>query len=146
MLAKCTQYGITLTKNGAPQVTVDFLCEDGKTRTWRGSLNEGKAREITFKALDNLGFKGSDPTDLVGGVETNLLDLDRQVDLTIGNEEWQGKTYEKVQWINRVGGSSFKKALSKEDAIKAFKGMNLKAEFAAHKKLNPQPKEEDILF
>lgn len=146
MLAKVKNYGIALTKSGAPQVTIDFECEDGKVRTWRGSLNQGKAQDITFKALDACGFSGGDPLELAGGLDTGLIPLGHEVDLTIGNEEYQGKTYEKVQWVNRIGGQGFKNAISKEDAVKKFAGMNLKASFAAHRKMNPKPKDEEPLF
>jgi len=142
VLAKIKNYGISMTKENLPQVSIDFECADGKSRTWRGSLKSEASRAITFKALDVCGFKGDDPGLLAAGLETGLLDTQIDVDLTIANETYNEKTFEKIKWINAVGGHGFKNALSKEDAAKVFNGMNLKAGFAAHRALNPKKKED----
>lgn len=138
MKARVIDYGIKLSSTNNPMVTIRFACEDGQKRSWNGSLNEGKAREITLDALIRCGFTGSDVSELTGGAESGLLDHSKELDLTIDAEEYNGKTFEKIKWINEVGGKGFKDAMKKEDAVKVFNGMNLKADLAARRAMQPK--------
>jgi hypothetical protein len=61
--AKVISHAISETRGGDPQaaVTFSFDANGPKTMTWYGSFKEGKAREITIKALLACGLKGNNP-------------------------------------------------------------------------------------
>lgn len=148
MKAQITDYGIATTKTGNPQIMIKFNCEDGKSRTWYGSLKEGRAREITIDTLLRCGFKGDDVSVLAGGHTSGQLDHNVELELVIENEVGQdGKTYERIRWVNLPGGSGFKNAMTQDDAVQVLKGLNLKSDFAARKASAGRPKStEEVLF
>lgn len=98
--ARPIAWALGLSKGGKEQAEVAFELLDeahvGVTRTWTGSFNPGKATEITFKALQACGFEG---------VDLNVLaekpPPDVEVSLVIEHEDYQGKTYEKIRWVNK---------------------------------------------
>ena len=161
---KITDYGITETKAGLPQVTVSFQAlvpatetepEHKKSVTWYGSLKEGRAQEITIDALITMGYTSKSFTEISGG---EGLNKDDEYSLTISTgPNNEGKTVTTVNWINPLGGGAMKNNLAKEDAVKKIKGMNLDAALAmrmnekgvkaAPKKLEtPGFQESDINF
>lgn len=85
------------------------------TLRWRGYFTE-KSRKITIKALRQVGWTGDDLSDLssirmgAGGIE---------VELDVVQENYQGKDYLKVAWINPKGGRPGGAAMP-EDRKKAF--------------------------
>lgn len=107
-IGKVVDYGVTETKDGAPAVFVSFdvdMKDDGvNNMTWRGSLKEGKGREITLKALLALGFRGRDVSELIDGPDSNMIDVGREAKLVCENEEYEGKTYCKIKWVNSMTG------------------------------------------
>lgn len=86
-----------------PQVVVDFEIgaaeQAGQRVQWVGFLTD-KTTERTIESLRYAGWRGADLAD--------LSDLSREdvpaVELVIAHEEYEGKTYARVQWVNRVGG------------------------------------------
>jgi hypothetical protein len=108
-----------LTENDAGEVSVvvQFRLEgnpehDGTVRTWRGYFKSDKSQEIAIKALRTVGWSGDDIMDL-SGLDSNLVELD------INEEEYNGKVYDKVNWVNVIGGGLKVKPLS-EDRRRAF--------------------------
>ena len=93
-----TPLAIADTKSGSQQAVVTFRfiggTYDGQHITWYGSLNEGKALEITTESLKVMGYDGSDDES----VKKN------QVSLNIKHDTYNGKTSEKVAFVNPVGG------------------------------------------
>lgn len=93
-------HAVSETKAGDPQAAVTFSFEaDGKshTMTWFGSFKEGKAQEITLRALLTCGLKGNNPA--------GLLEIGKQVSLVIDEEKDQnGKLRTKIKWVNPLGG------------------------------------------
>jgi hypothetical protein len=98
--ATILNHAISETKNGDPQAAVTFSFEaEGKshTMTWFGSFKEGKAQEITIKALLVCGLKGNNPA--------GDLDIGREVSITVEDEVGQdGKTRSRIRWVNPLGG------------------------------------------
>ena len=94
--ATIESYGISTTKAGKPFVAVDFKTDEGNIR-WNGYLNEGMSTEITCKTLADLGYKGKNLEPLADG---EGLDTTRVYYLTVKEEEYNGKMYAKVAWIN----------------------------------------------
>lgn len=130
--AKISGYGIRETQKGLPEPVIRFTLEDeGKPTSlnWRGSLNEGKAREITIKALLVCGLKTSDLSALADGPSSGALDMNKEVMIRVSPEVgMDGKTYMTVKWVNELGGAAFKAAITRDDAVKKMAGMNIDAD------------------
>lgn len=124
--ANVIKVGISETKAGKPQVAVDLLDEKGRNWSWFGSLNEGKAREITISALKVLEFNGK-MTDLVNGKGVNF---EKEVQITV-DDRWnedKTKSYRGVSWINDLNKGA--KLLAEADAILKLQGLGIEADFA----------------
>lgn len=121
-----TRIGISQTKKGNPQVACEFTDDSGKVWTWYGSLNEGKAREITFNALKTLGFTGV-LSELLKGRGINFTD---KVSLTIDDElsEDGSKVYRKVKWINSENRGA--ELLDEATAMSKLQGLGIEADLA----------------
>lgn len=105
--------GVLTTSGDKECVMVEFelLEHEGQSLTWWGYFTDA-AMEITFKALRNCGWTGTDLQDLTG------LDAN-EVILVVENETYQGKTRPKVKWVNSLGGLGLAEPLS-VDAAKSF--------------------------
>ena len=122
--AKVLDYAISATKEGKPQVVAVFEFDDSNgdrfQRAWAGSLNHGKAREITMKALKVMGLKGGEEKlpHLAYGVDSGELSLTKRVQITVADEqnpntlEWNSK----IKWVNEIGGPMMGNRLSPDDA------------------------------
>lgn len=111
--AAVKDYGISETKAGAAQVFIafDVTHDDGTSSlTWFGSLNEGKAQEITLKGLLSAGFTGKDVTDLIDGPDGGAIPLGTEVSVVIESEEYDGKTTPRIRWVNKPGGGGVQRA------------------------------------
>lgn len=115
--------GISETKSGKPQVFVTFLIPQiEKKITWFGGLSSDKAIEITGAALIRCGFRGTDLTALTSGIA--VLNQEKQVELVIENDEWEGKVYTRVKWVNEIGGG-MKDKLDQAGAAQKMAGYNI---------------------
>jgi hypothetical protein len=98
--ATIISHAISETKAGDPQAAVTFSFDaDGRssTMTWFGSFKEGKAREITVKALLVCGLKGNNPA--------GDLEIGKEVSIVVEHETGEdGKVRAKVRWVNPLGG------------------------------------------
>lgn len=130
-----TDYGISLTQAGKPQVTVKFTSHDGKEFTWWGSLNEGMAREITLKNLFTMGFNADTLDPLAQGLAGGALNHVQEYEI-VTEEQMNPKTQKmqtRVKFINLPGQSTTGK-LKTEDALKALSSINAKGDILAAKK------------
>jgi hypothetical protein len=98
--ATILSHAISETKGGNPQAAVTFSLTDKNqkphTMTWFGSFKEGKALDITLKALITCGLKGNNPS--------GHLEIGKEVSIVIEHEDdMDGKTHAKVKWINQLG-------------------------------------------
>lgn len=134
--ARIKDYGIGTTKAGDPKAMVMFTFKDENgtsvDMTWSGSLREGRAREITIDALLVCGLKGNDLSKLAQGAESGVLDLNRDLSITVEEEEYNGKTYKKIKWINAPGGAGFRDI--DPSTVKKLTGMNLSGDVEARRK------------
>lgn len=118
-------YGINETKKGNPQIFIKFhLPQIEKKLTWFGSLASEKAIEITCKALINCGFSKTDLALLTNGVESGELDTDKELILVVENEEYEGKTRTKIQWIN-LPNAGVQNKLDQAGAVQKLSGLNV---------------------
>lgn len=142
-LAKIKSYGIGSTKDGKEKLDVLFVFKDemGSEQTlwWSGYFSE-KALPITAKALLTMGLKdGAKYNNLGEGPDSGLLEMDRDVEIDVKHEEFNGKTTAKIAWVNRPGGNQF---MEKGMAATKLRGLNLGPALAAAKAEMGAPKEK----
>lgn len=123
-------------KNGNPQVVVNFEILEGEQAgrriAWFGYFTE-KTAPRTVESLRYCGFVGN---DLAAAVTQQL---DQEVQIVVGHEDYQGKTSAKVQWVNRGGGDGYRLEKSMDrNALRQFaaqmKGAVMSAPEVAGKK------------
>lgn len=147
-LAKMTNYGIKVSSTGKPQIACQFQIIENDTvynLSWFGSFNEGKAQEMTIKTLISVMDLFCEPSEIESaldkiasqGIESGLLNTDKDYQLVIEHETYEGKTRAKIKWVNNVGGSSNFEKLAQGEAKKMFAGLNLGGAVAAFKAANP---------
>ena len=128
--ASVVDYGISATKNGQPMVNVKFQFGE-HSLIWYGSMNEGKALEITMKTLLTLGLSSAEKVaDLALGAVAKVLDTDKQVEIDVQPDTYDGKTTLKIKWVNEIG---FKNTMSKEEFKAKLATMNIRGSFALAK-------------
>jgi hypothetical protein len=155
-IGKLTNYGIKMTGSGKPQIACQFQIINNETVysiTWFGSFNEGKAQEMTIKTVMTVFDLMCEPSEIEAmldriasqGVESGLLNTDKDYQLVIEHDTYNGKVNAKIKWVNNVGtGQTFEKLASG-----TFKGLNLGGTVAALKAQNPgifKPKKEAAPF
>lgn len=115
-------YGMGETKSGLPKVWIKFRVNDEEKNNafWEGYLHNEKSLEILVKNLITMGFSGTDITLLTDGKSSGALDVNKVLELVIENENYNGKDYSKVKWINTPGGKGF----TKEEAVAKTQGYN----------------------
>jgi len=101
--ARCIDAQLGETKKGTPQIVLEF--EVVGDNAWAGSritaycfLTEA-AMDRSLESLRYCGWRGADLSDLSGV-------MDNDVELVVKDETYEGKTFPRVQWINRPGGKS----------------------------------------
>lgn len=127
-----TAWALGTTSKGGEQVAVTFQLPDSENETivWRGYFTE-KSTDITFKALRAMGWQGDDLADL-SSIEGH------EASLTIEPEEYEGKTFLKVRWVNPISGPVLKEQMA-PDAAKAF-AARMKARIRAFDASEGKPK------
>ncbi len=125
--AKIVDYGIELTNAGKPQIVISFSfdCDENSHELkWYGSLNEGKARMITFETLLLCEFIGDDLAALADGVDDSssaLLNLEKFYEVTIIKEE-DGRI--RIRWVNECRPLRRISRQEAEDKISELPGIN----------------------
>lgn len=96
-------------------VEFEFTGSDGQNHRlpWYGYFTE-KTEERTIESLRFCGWTGNDLADL-----SEIGQRDVKVSIVVENEEYEGKTRPKVQWVNRSGGLNLSNPLD-ETKRKAF--------------------------
>lgn len=99
--ARAGHWPIIESSKGTPGigVEIDFSGGDvqGATLTWTGWLSDG-ALDRTVESLRAMGWQGLDLDD-VSGLEAN------EVEVVVQGEEYEGKWYPRISFINRIGGA-----------------------------------------
>lgn len=84
---------------GTPGVAVEMVFTApemaGALLGWTGWLSDG-AFDRTVESLRHMGWTGTD-LDQITGLDTN------EVELVVQAEEYEGKKYPRIQFINRIG-------------------------------------------
>jgi hypothetical protein len=95
--AKAVEHEWGESNKGTPQVGVRFAFTDevGGYITWYGYLSEASAAR-TIESLRHCGWSGADFTDMSGL-------CDKEVELVLETTEYEGKSSQKVAWVNKSG-------------------------------------------
>jgi len=151
MLAKISEYGMSMTQGGAPQFVVKFDTKEAGTFVWYGSLKE-KSRPFTIKALMKMGWTGSKVEDMAPialGIPGGALNHAQEYDIVVSEKADQdGKIRKRVDWINLPGESAIKGKMEQTDAAAALLALaGLNGDILAIKKdLPPAPDNSDVPF
>lgn len=147
--ATLTDYGIDLSKEGDAIVLLEFdVPEEGKKLTYRGYL-KGGALPFVMDALAAVGYKGKDCSDLVDGPDGGALKLGTAVSVAVGDNEWDGKKYRNIAFVNAPG-SGVKRA----DPVMAkakLRALGMDAELAKYRAgagvtTKPKVAEDDLPY
>lgn len=145
-IGKVRDYGITKSQAGNPRIIIGFKIElpDGSNGSvyYNGGLETDKQREFTIKALLACGLNGNLSTvdELVAfnqGAGSGALNEDKDVEVVVEHEEYEGKTFARVKFVNEPGGSTIKNKLAKDDLVATMKGFNLGGDIMKMRKENP---------
>lgn len=152
--ARATQVLLTQSKTkGTPGIQVNFQIQDedfaGESIRWDGWLTE-KTAERTFESLRYCGWHGDDISVFAGegvldGCDMNDVEIVVKMEPYDGpNEEYQGKSFPRVQWVNKSGGRGLnvENAMAKPAAIafaEKMKGLAVKSRGAAPAAAAPAP-------
>lgn len=126
--------------NMTPAVVIQWELETGDFRRSTHWLSDA-AMPYTAKALANAGFTGRDPSVLDGADKAKCEKLlPSQVLLVLEDEvsEKDGKTYEQVKFVNKVGGPELKRQHQMDSSSKA----DIAARFARAQDELTQPNNE----
>ena len=114
-LTKPQSWGSGLNKNGKPFAWVKFA----NGAFYQGYFVDG-AIEYTVKSLYIAGFRGKTSQDLNND---KALNKNKEVEIVVEHEDYEGKTYSKVAWINDP---NKRKVLDPAD-VKTLQGIDLRA-------------------
>lgn len=136
--AKARTWGLGESSTGKEQVAVEFevLTPDAAEHvlTWYGYFTDA-TWERTVESLRHCGWQGDDLTQ--------LEDLDaNEVDLVVEDEEYEGKAYPRVQWVNRAGGLAIKTPLAGDKAKAFAAGMKDRIRALAASSGQPRPQRQ----
>lgn len=129
--SKALEWALGESEKGNPFIAVSFKVKDPldgveKFVSWRGHFTD-LTTDRTIESLRYLGFEGDDLSNLVG--------LDKnEVDLVVEDEEYEGKTYARVQFINQPRGATVKTVLEGQK-LSTF-AAQMKSAFRAHDAAN----------
>lgn len=125
-------------KKGTMGMEVEFNFEEPskgsmETLRWTGWLSENAIEKTMETLVDVLEFNGDDSVDENSVLKNpTALNYNKKVKLVVELEDYNGKSYPKIKWVNNVSGSSF---VGVEPTIVKSKLDNLgfKAKFLAAK-------------
>lgn len=121
------------TKDGKEQIVVKFAIVggqfDGQAVDWTGFFTE-KTFDRTIQSLRYCGWRGDDISDLTG-IDAN------EVEIVVQHNEYNGKVYPRVAWVNQIGG----KARMTADEAREF-AESIKPRLARMTPTEPEPTEE----
>jgi hypothetical protein len=107
------------TSSGKEQIAVqfEFLDPAGERLTWYGFFTDA-AFERTIESLRAMGWTGSSLDEFAG--EKLPAGVDRQVELVVQHEEYQGKTQARLSFVNSIGAGLALKSAMDANQARAF--------------------------
>lgn len=98
--AKIKDYKYVDGKGGKPQAWVEFGLFQGPNFSYYGNLSTPEQKEYTVKNLLTLGATQDNILDVAKGPAGGVLDMDKEFELVIEDNEWQGKVSSRIKFIN----------------------------------------------
>ena len=156
-LCKITTYGMIIDPEGkkTDSIFVEFENKDAASITWFGYLSE-KAAPYTVEKLVKIFGLMAEPNEMAGhleriaveGIDSGLLNTEKEYELVVENETYEGKVRAKVKYINDPGAPARFGKIAVEQVKGRFAGLNLPGVVAAMKVPPFRPKEDktNILF
>lgn len=116
--ARPVRAALGVTGTGKEQIGVlfDLVDPPGERITWYGYFTEGTF-DRTIESLRAIGWSGTDLAEFQGDIVPQ--GFDREVELVVKQEEYNGKVSAKVAFINSGGGLAMKDVLA-PDAARVF--------------------------
>ena len=150
-LGQIVNYGLRDAKDNGVMAVIEMDYKDSENDPhrliWRGSFS-GTALQYTLKTLLVCGLD-RDAAALADGPQSGALNMEKEFVITVSAEEYQGKTYYRIAWINEPGLSNL---LTKAEAAQRLSGMNIQGELMALRKSTgykpkaAEPKMENLPF
>ncbi len=150
-------YGISKNSKGDAQAFIKFKIMKGEGEgfaelTWYGGLSNAKKQdakkspaEYTIATLLDCGFKGMEVEDLATGPHGNSIDPGRVMSLAIEDNDYEGKIYSRIKYINALGAGGPKK-LTKEELTGKTDTSALRAILMTEKPNSPDNPSDGIGF
>ena len=143
--AKIQDYGLVQNQKGQPQVKVFFkFNETGETFSWFGNLSTPVGQEITTKTLITLGATPANIDKIENGLASNVLDTQKEFELVVENNEYNGKTSPRIKYINDPSRAPAQSFLKGTGALAGLKGTA--AALVAKGEVAPAAKNTDAGF
>lgn len=134
-VAKAQDVGLGMTDTGKEQIGILFEVVEGESAgevvTWRGYFTE-KTAQRTIESLRHCGWQGDDLSTLT------VDDLPANVQIVVDEEEYDGSTYTRVKWVNRLGAGLAMKSAMDASSAKSF-AARFRGLCAATPKQKPAP-------
>ena len=131
-IAKVLEVGVSATKDGAPQIVANIRCFPSEAdanqgikpfeKIFYGSLKPA-AFEITMRSLQVMGyaFTVTDLSDIAAGTG---LDFNKEFEVVIDTDTYNGKTTERIKGIYEIGAAGFS-TMNAGDAVQLLKGVEV---------------------
>lgn len=144
-------------KNGTEQIAVIFQIVDededgnrgslhGQRRVWYGFFTD-KTADRTLESLQYCGWGSDELKDIINLDEEGCRrELPNMVELVIESETYNGRTIEKVRWVNAIGESRSAIKNKADDREVQSLSARMKSRAAALRAANKPAKKNDIPF
>lgn len=122
-------------KKGNLAIGIQFGLKDRADKIWLVRYMTPDALEFTMKDLATLGFSSSPNTDENGRFGADQFsDPNKEFELVIDHETYEGKTRAKVKFVNEIGGGMKFGNLDPKSLKFELNSINFKAEIEAAKR------------
>lgn len=123
-----------------PRIVFNVALPDGGSEfvTWSGNFKTDKSRAVAYQTFITCGARSAAVDAIAKGPASGFLNVNDAVMLDVTHEQFevvnpQGlremKTVARANWVNPIGGSKFKNAMSDADFTYCALNMGLNAEF-----------------
>lgn len=116
-VARAEDIDFGVADTGSEYVAMSFCIMEGPHQgdryTWRSYFNTSENAERSLKSLRYCGWDGDDLESISSEQLHNL------VQVTIEHQEYEGKTYPRIVWVNQLGGLAIKTKMD-ESTKRAF--------------------------
>lgn len=110
-------WGFDKSSTGKLYAWIKFETITGEECIWKGYFSSQGAKQISLKTLVTCGFQGGDVGVLLIGKNGAGLNIQNPVSLEIIHEDYKGKTYAKVKWVNSLD-QNFERPIPTENDLR----------------------------